>query len=319
MRRIGTLENRQHAESFANYLTVQGIASQVEEHDGEWSIWIKDEDHLAESRTELANFLQHADDPRYAKAAAEAQRVRQQEQKRRQQAARNTVDMRQGWNRSFLRRAPLTNLLIAATVVVGVLSDSVLQPQTGTYVRNTVFRALAFCDPIHRLDPAWRQTGNALVDIGHGQVWRLATPAFLHLGLSHLIFNMIMLYSLGGLIESRQNWLRILILFLLCSTAGNVGQYFFSGSTGVGMSGVVYGLFGYIWIYSLMAPQAGLAVRNDMIVILLVWLVLGFTGVLEQLLGTPIANWAHLVGMLMGMLVAFGAVNLKNRRPPRTA
>jgi membrane associated rhomboid family serine protease len=202
------------------------------------------------------------------------------------------------------------------------LSDSVLQPQTGAYVGNTVFRTLAFYDPIHRDDPTWLETRNALVDIGRGQVWRLATPAFLHLGLGHLIFNMIMLYSLGGLIESRQDKLRMAILFLLCATAGNVGQYALSGGTSVGMSGVVYGLFGYLCVYRLLAPQHGLGVRNETIIILLVWLVLGFTGVLADLLGAPVANWAHLFGMLMGMLIAFVAIattrrdgHLQKKRP----
>ena len=134
---------------------------------------------------------------------------------------------------------------------------------------------------------------------------------------------MIMLYSLGGVIESRQHALRIAILFLLCSSAGIVGQYFLSGSTCIGMSGVVYGLFGYLWVYSLMAPQDRLGVRNETIIILLVWLVLGFSGVLDRLLGVRVGNWAHLFGMLMGMLVAVVAVwldaNLKKRKPPSEA
>lgn len=321
MRRIGNLDTKQHADRFANYLTVRGIASQVEEDNGEWSIWIKDEDHLDDSRAELASFRENTEDPRYATAALQAQQVRQREQARRERAAQNTVDVRQTWNRPFSRRAPLTAALIGVSVVVGLLSDSLFRPQAGEYVKNPVFRSLALCDPMHRFDPAWRKSRNALIDVGRGQIWRLVTPAFLHLGLGHLIFNMIMTYSLGGVIESRQHALRIAILFVTCSAAGNLGEYFLSGSTGVGMSGVVYGLLGYLWVYSWMAPQARLGVRNDTIVILLVWLVLGFTGVLEQLLGVSVANWAHLFGMLMGMLVAVVAVwfdaNLKTRQPPK--
>jgi GlpG protein len=322
MRRIGNLDTKQHADRFANYLTVQGIASQVDEHNGEWSIWIKDEDQLNDSRAELANFRENSDDPRYVTAAIEAQKVREQEQTRREQAASNRVDVRQTWNRSFTRRAPLTAALIGVSVVVGLLSDSVFQPQAKKYVGNRVFRTLAFYDPQHFQDPDWLKAPNLLVDISHGQVWRLATPAFLHMGLTHLMFNMFMLYSLGGIIESRQHSLRILALFVMCSIAGNLGEYVF-GNTGVGMSGVVYGLFGYLWVYGLMAPQDRLGVRKDTIIILVAWLVLGFAGVLEKLLGVGVANWAHLFGMLMGMLVAVVAVwldaNLKKRKPPSAA
>ena len=78
-----------------------------------------------------------------------------------------------------------------------------------------------------------------------------------------------------------------------------------------GMSGVCYGLFGYLWIRMVLKPQDGLGLRKETVIILMAWLILGFTGILNQLLGVTIANWAHLFGMLMGMLIAWITVNLE--------
>src|SRR3954452_1809660 len=37
--------------------------------------------------------------------------------------------------------------------------------------------------------------------IGHGEYWRLLTSAFLHIGLTHLLFNMFALLSFGRIVE----------------------------------------------------------------------------------------------------------------------
>jgi len=62
------------------------------------------------------------------------------------------------------------------------------------------------------------------------------------------------------------------------------------------MSGVVYGLLGYIWIRGKFDPASGLYLHSSTVVMMLLWLVAGFTGWLG-----PIANGAHLGGLVMGM------------------
>jgi GlpG protein len=62
------------------------------------------------------------------------------------------------------------------------------------------------------------------------------------------------------------------------------------------MSGVVYGLLGYVWIRGKFDPASGLYLHRSTVIMMLIWLVAGFARVLG-----PIANYAHLGGLLIGM------------------
>ena len=69
----------------------------------------------------------------------------------------------------------------------------------------------------------------------------------------------------------------------------------------LGMSGVVYALFGYIWMKGLYQPEQGMILHPNTITIMLFWLVLCMTGFVG-----PIANAAHFMGLAAG--VAFGVL-----------
>ena len=66
---------------------------------------------------------------------------------------------------------------------------------------------------------------------------------------------------------------------------------------------IVYGLFGYCWVYRILNPQKPPLVTNAIIGIMLIWLVLGF----NDMLFVNMANWAHLGGLLSGMAYALTA------------
>ena len=68
-----------------------------------------------------------------------------------------------------------------------------------------------------------------------------------------------------------------------------------------GMSGVVYALFGYIWMKGLYQPEQGMTLHPNTITIMLLWLVLCMTGSMG-----PVANAAHFMGLVAG--VAFGVL-----------
>jgi GlpG protein len=155
---------------------------------------------------------------------------------------------------------------------------------------------------------------NSLDEIGRGQVWRLITPIFLHFGAIHLVFNMIWLIDLGGMIERHRGTWFLLVLVLVAAILPNLAQYFWSGPFFGGMSGVVYGLFGYVWIKGKYQPHLGMGVRQETVYIMLGWLVLCMTGMIGA-----IANAAHLVGLVVGVVLAYAPIAWKKMRRKITA
>ena len=152
-------------------------------------------------------------------------------------------------------------------------------------------------------------------DLKVGQVWRVVTPIFIHLGIMHLVFNMIWLYQLGGVLEGRYKSASFGGLVLFTGIAGVLAQCCMpyempfdslnGGVLGGGMSGVVFGLLGFAWIKTRSDPASGLVLRGNIFGFMMIWLVLGFSGILDSLVGGHIANWAHGGGLVAGMLLGY--------------
>jgi GlpG protein len=144
----------------------------------------------------------------------------------------------------------------------------------------------------------------------HGEFWRLLTPIFLHFGIIHILFNMMWLYQLGCMIEARQGSLTLLLLVVVTGIISNVAQYAVAGPEFGGMSGVVYALAGYVWMRGKHDRASGLGLDRQSITILLVWLVVCFTGLVG-----PVANYAHLAGLVSGMAIGRVSAYFAMRKP----
>ena len=149
-----------------------------------------------------------------------------------------------------------------------------------------------------------------------GHYWRLITPIFLHFGALHLVFNALWLGLLGSKIERDAGSIQAMLLIVAIAIASNIGQYLWTGSVRFGgMSGVIYGLLGYLWIHHSMFPRPIYVLPRELIGFMLAWLLICMTGVLDFLLGVGIANAAHLFGLLAGMALGliFGYVESHKR------
>lgn len=144
---------------------------------------------------------------------------------------------------------------------------------------------------------------------GSGQYWRYITPAFLHFGWLHIVFNSLWMWELGQKVERVMGPLNMLLLFLVIALVSNASQYAFGGpSLFGGMSGVVYGLLGFSWVGALMQPQWQFRPARGIMVFMVGWLVLCMLGIVEVLGFGAIANAAHAGGLLCGAVLgaAFG-------------
>ncbi len=135
------------------------------------------------------------------------------------------------------------------------------------------------------------------------QFWRLLTPSFIHFGLLHIAFNLAIFGFLAGAVEKFRGHLFLILLTAATGAAGNVCQYFFTGSVFFGgLSGVVMGLTGYGSAVSL-CPKSPRALKLAMSLLAVNILF----GVFEYFADGGIAVYAHGAGLLAGL--AFGAAD----------
>jgi len=137
--------------------------------------------------------------------------------------------------------------------------------------------------------------------INDGQVWRLFTAMFLHIGLWHLLMNAYSLYTMGALLEPLLGWRRYLALYLLSGLCGSLASYWFSPrAISAGASGAIFGLVGGIGMFFFLHRKVfGQAARQMLINI-------GFIAAINLFYGlgnSGIDNYAHIGGFLGGLVL----------------
>jgi GlpG protein len=149
--------------------------------------------------------------------------------------------------------------------------------------------------------------------IRQGEVWRLFTPCLMHHDFLHILFNMVWVWILVKQSEPRLRKWKICLLILIIGVISNIAQYLVSGPYFVGFSGVIVGLAGFIWVRQKRAPWEGYPLQRGTALFLLFFVLAMFAIELItfglQLLSvikiTPnIANTAHIIGGLTGMILA---------------
>lgn len=293
MRMIGHVETEPDARTFSDYLYVQGIRNQIEaEGDGRWSVWIHVEDEIERARALLSHFLANPNDAQVRDAAARAREIANRELEEEEAVRKRHFDRDRLFpQRTLLSAAPLSVALIAISVLV--------------YIVRNYTNAAGLTDALFISDP--NIMGRDLEEVRNGQVWRLLTPIFLHFGILHILFNMLWTYDLGGTIESRMGTLQLLLMVLVIGIASNLAQLYVSGPRFGGMSGVVYGLLGYVWMKGKFDPASGLFLHPSTVTMMLIWLAFGYTNIL------PMANTVHTVGLAIGVAWGFTTATARAR------
>lgn len=185
-------------------------------------------------------------------------------------------------------RAPMSLSLVIVCIVLAFLAPlEDMNPMT----RAMLYPDFSFGTRIINLDRVLESF--TLVTVG-----KMISPILLHGGVIHLAFNMLWLWEFGRRIEAAQASWALLLLILVVALVSNTVQFLYGGTIYFGgMSGVVYGLFGYIWMWQLFDPQKRLSLPGALVFFLLLSLV-----VITAMDLDFIADEAHIGGLLAGIL-----------------
>lgn len=146
--------------------------------------------------------------------------------------------------------------------------------------------------------------------IRQGEAWRFFSPCLLHGDIFHLAFNMIWLLAIGLQVEKRLHPFRFLFLVSIIALLSNLAQYCMSGPNFLGISGVLFGLIGFIAKRNELFPWEGYNLRPQAFsyILFFMWSLafLSFvsflsTWYLQSAFPISFANTAHITGLFVGL------------------
>jgi membrane associated rhomboid family serine protease len=144
-----------------------------------------------------------------------------------------------------------------------------------------------------------------------GQLWQPFTTSLLHGNLLHAGFNLWWLWIFGQVLEPRLGSMRFLAICVLLSYASMLPQFVVIPGPAVGFSGVVYGLFGMVWMGRRWERSLYAICDAGTVRLMLIWFVLCI--VLTETGAMPVANVAHGAGLLFGVLYGLALFDRRNR------
>lgn len=194
-------------------------------------------------------------------------------------------------------RSPVTIAIMIAIVIVFVAETLSGIPLFGVGSHPDSIRTLARLGAI---------TPDVLES---GELWRLVTAMFLHIGLLHLFLNLWALFQLGSVFEAMFGSLRFTITYFISGVIASLASVLFTNSISAGASGAIFGILGALIVSIRRSPLW----RNQ------AWT----RGLIQQLIGwaflniligfTPgIDNAAHIGGFVAGLALGL----LPHRVPP---
>lgn len=196
--------------------------------------------------------------------------------------------------------------IIVVSILLALISNfgsliTIIEPLTFTILKisNQGFVSVSTFEQTYFLENQW---------------WRLISPMFIHFSFAHLAFNCLWIYILGEKIERVDNSITFLMLIIFSSICSNYLQFLWTGSSLFGgLSGVIYGLIGYCMILEMDANYDRYQLPSGLYLFMIVWLILGFMGILELFGFGSVANFAHLGGLVSGILFAIIYKNINVR------
>jgi GlpG protein len=196
------------------------------------------------------------------------------------------------------RRTPVTLIIAALAVALEIVCN--LDPER----RQFYYQGLRL---------------GILSTLWSGQFWQPLTTTLLHGNLLHALFNVSWLFIFGQVLEPRVGSFRYLGLFVLLAYVSMLPEFVIQNYSApidaqvgcLGLSGIMYGMFGMLWIGRRWQPDFRAVCDQQTVQLMLVWLmvcvILTYTNVM------PVANFAHGAGLLFGVLYGLTAFAPRRR------
>lgn len=188
--------------------------------------------------------------------------------------------------RSFLKsRQPVTLLIVGINIAVFIVLSILGNTEDALFMLNhgAVFVPLV---------------------VDGGEYYRIFTSMFLHFGLQHLFYNMLVLIFLGDYLETAVGKIRFLIIYLAGGIAGNLLSiayelYTQEFAVSAGASGAIFSVTGAL-IYLVLRKKDRVPGLSGQRLILMAVLT-----ILQGMTAIGIDNEAHIGGLAAGFLLGW--------------
>lgn len=257
---LGQINNPRACKAFTDYLSIQGIDYKVEADNNQLSVYVA-QGQFEQAHQLYQEFINNPNQEKYLQASWQLN----------QPVSGQTQSL--GLTNIWRANGPLTKFITLLCISIYCLSAF------GYF--EFIFTNLSFSTQAD-------------------QFYRLFTPAIMHLSAVHLAFNMSWWWYLGGKVEKHFSMAMLLTITVITAVLSNISQALLVNDNFAGLSGVNYGLAGFVWFYGRLAKSNTVNLANNIFGFLLVWMLLGFADILP----ISMANWAHLFGLISGLALA---------------
>ena len=187
--------------------------------------------------------------------------------------------------KSFLRSRQPVNLIIAVANIL-------------------VFLVLSFLGDTENAAFMAAHGASVTAYVEQREYYRLFTCMFLHFGLEHLFYNMLVLIFLGDALEEAVGKVRYLVIYLGGGLIGNVVSVLIEIQKGesivsAGASGAIFSVIGAL-VFIVLKNHGNLGIYSGKRLVLMAVL-----SILQSMTATGVDNSAHIGGFAAGFVLAF--------------
>jgi GlpG protein len=140
------------------------------------------------------------------------------------------------------------------------------------------------------------------IEIFAGQYWGTITNSFVHFQFTHLLVNLIITLLIASYVERRIRFWKLFVFGLMASLVSSAYQLSFSNDAGIGLSGVNYALFGFIFGKTFIDQRFRIVTKNLALIVMILFI--PFCEFMNRISNWNIATIALFSGLIFGILFA---------------